>query len=85
MGVGRRQGLLDTTVPAQGGVTSAFTKMLVLLTASPPPLDPCPWVGKRELMVKALHPVVLATYHPTPGPPFSASGQATFSSSQHST
>ena len=64
---------------------SSLTKVLVLLTASPPLLDPCPWAGKRELMVKALHPVVHATYHPAPGPLFSASGQATFSSSQHST
>lgn len=41
-------------VPDQGGVMPPLTKLLIPLTASPPPLDPCPWMGKKETSVQGL-------------------------------
>lgn len=64
-----RQGLLDAMVPAKGGVMPPLTKVLIPLTASPLPLDPCHWVGRGDYGSRPVPPVMHATYQPAPGPP----------------
>lgn len=42
-------------VPVPGGVMPPLTKLLIPLTASPPPLDPRPWLGKKDTYVQGLY------------------------------